>query len=416
MKKVMITMLALLMMGNAYADDSFSVENITLPQNSEAPLAVNYSLGEGSKCSGFTFWIELPEGLSVVHETKTVGEEVRITVPYTLGDCYYETPTFTPNLSEGYLKVACMTANSDPLTKQAGTLATFRITSNGTLTVGNTFKGKLHHATISDEKGGVHDVASVEFTITIGAPVETRTVLDELSTEAPEAATGVDVRVKRTIKAGEWSTICLPFAMSEKQVKAAFGDDVLLGDFTGIESTYDEAEENIIRIMVNFNNATAIEANHPYIIKVVNAVESFTADNVDIAPEEEPSVDKDEYITGSGTKKDPYVSHYNSFVGTYVANTEVPELTLFLNGNMFYYSTGATKMKAFRGYFDFYDVLTDVENAEARISFAMNEDRMTGISNVKHEGEDRYYNLKGMRVEKPGKGLYIVNGKKMVIK
>ena len=65
MKKVMITMLALLMMGNAYADDSFSVEDITLPQNGEAPLAVNYSLGEGSKCSGFAFWIELPEGLSM---------------------------------------------------------------------------------------------------------------------------------------------------------------------------------------------------------------------------------------------------------------------------------------------------------------------------------------------------------------
>jgi hypothetical protein len=47
MKKVMITMLALLMMGNAYAEDSFSVGDITLPQNGEAPLAVNYSLGEG---------------------------------------------------------------------------------------------------------------------------------------------------------------------------------------------------------------------------------------------------------------------------------------------------------------------------------------------------------------------------------
>ena len=300
----------------------------------------------------------------VVHETKTVGEEVRVTVPYTLGDCYYETPTFTPNLSEGYLKVACMTANSDPLTKQSGTLATFRITSDGTLAADQTFTGKLHHATISDEKGGVHDVASVEFTITIGAPIDMRTVLDELSTEAPEAATGVDVRVKRTLVAGVWNTICLPFAMTAEQVTAS----------------------------------------------------EFTVDGVDIEVEEEPSVDKDEYRTGSGTKKDPYVYHNNSFVGTYVADTEVPELALFLNDNKFYYSTGATKMKAFRGYFDFYDVLTEVENAEARISFVIDEDWMTGISDVKREDDSLYYNLKGMRVAKPGKGLYIVNGKKMVIK
>ena len=147
-----------------------------------------------------------------------------------------------------------------------------------------------------------------------------------------------------------------------------------------------------------------------------DAISEFTVDGVDIEVEEEPSVDKDEYRTGSGTKKDPYVYHYNSFVGTYVADTEVPELALFLNDNKFYYSTGATKMKAFRGYFDFYDVLTEVENAEARISFVIDEDWMTGISDVKREDDSLYYNLKGMRVAKPGKGLYIVNGKKMVIK
>ena len=41
------------------------------------------------------------------------------------------------------------------------------------------------------------------------------------------------VRVKRTINANEWSTICLPFAITAEQVKGVFGDDVQLGDFTG---------------------------------------------------------------------------------------------------------------------------------------------------------------------------------------
>lgn len=409
MKKIMITMLALLMMGNAYADDSFSVENITLPQNGEAPLAVNYSLGEGSKCSGFTFWIELPEGLSVVHETKTVGEEVRVTVPYTLGDCYYEIPTFTPNLSEGYLKVACMTANSDPLTKQAGTLATFSITSNGTLTVGSTFTGKLHHATISDEKGGVHDVASVEFTITIGEPVDTRTVLDELSTEAPEAANGVDVRVRRTIKANEWSTICLPFAMTAEQVTAAFGNDVHLGDFTGC--TVDDETENIT---VNFAEVTAIEANHPYIIKVKSLVEEFTVDGVDITSEEEPVIDKDEVTTGSGRNKK---TTYNSFIGNYVYGTLVPDYGLFLANNQFWFSTGETVIKAFRGYFDLATAGAEYDESEAvRIAIAF-EDQTTGVTTLSRiPVATGTYSLSGQRVEKLGKGLYIVNGRKMVIK
>ena len=412
MKKITITMLALLMMGNAYAGDSFSVENITLPQNGEAPLAVNYSLGEGSKCSGFTFWIELPEGLSVVHETKTVGEEVRVTVPYTLGDCYDETPTFTPNLSEGYLKVACMTANSDPLTKQAGTLAIFRITSDGTLTVGNTFKGKLHHATISDEKGGVHDAASVEFTITIGSPVDTRTLLDELSTEAPEAATNVDVRVKRTIAAGVWNTLCLPFAMTKEQVKLAFGDDVQLGDFTGC--TVDDETENIT---VNFTEVTAIAANHPYIIKVKSLVEEFTVDGVDITPEEEPVIDKDEVTTGSGRNKK---TTYNSFIGNYVNGTEVPDFAMFLSENKFWFSTGQTKIKAFRGYFDFVTAGAEYDESEveaARVTIAF-ENTVTGVKDSIRETttNTKWYSLSGQRVQKPGKGIYVRDGKKMVIK
>ena len=53
------------------------------------------------------------------------------------------------------------------------------------------------------------------------------------------------------MKAGEWSTICLPFDMTAEQVQTAFGDDVALGDFTG----YDVAKENnvIVGITINFD-------------------------------------------------------------------------------------------------------------------------------------------------------------------
>lgn len=242
-------------------------------------------------------------------------------------------------------------------------------------------------------------------------------ILDELSTTAPEDATGVNVTVKRTINANEWSTICLPFAMSESQVKAAFGDDVQLKDFDGIESTYDGGD-NVTAINVKFNEVTAIEANRPYIIKVSTAMTSFTTENVNIEVEDEPSVDKDEYRTGSGTKKDPYVYHYNSFVGSYVAETDVPDECLFLSENKFWYSTGLTKMKAFRGYFDFYDVLSEIENASSRVVMKWNDEQPTGISEIKHETQknSQYYDLSGRRVVRPNKGVYIVDGKKTVIK
>ena len=247
-------------------------------------------------------------------------------------------------------------------------------------------------------------------------------VLDENSTTAPEAAEGVNVRVLRTINAGEWSTICLPFAMTGEQTKKAFGDDVQLADFTGCETEYDD-EENVLSMKVNFSEVDVIEANHPYIIKVSQAMTEFIVDGVDIEVEEEPSVDCDEWRTGSGTKKDPYVYHYNSFVGTYVAMTEVPALTLFLSGNQFWYSTGLTKMKAFRGYFDFYDVLTSVEEGDysSRITMNFGDGETTTVQPVAAEQQLRgqaVYDLQGRSLTNGmlKKGLYIDNGKKKIAK
>ena len=245
-------------------------------------------------------------------------------------------------------------------------------------------------------------------------------VLNEESSTAPEAAEGVNVRVLRTIKAGQWSTICLPFAMSESQMKEAFGSDVQLADFEGCVATYDEAEENVLALEVNFSDVTAMDANHPYIIKVAKAVSQFEVANVDISPEEEPSVDKDElkytYMVGKKT----YTGYmYNRFIGTYAAQTEIPENNLFLSGNKFWYSKGQTTSKAFRGYFDFYDILAEVDNADARISMNFPDDGPTGISVVETDNvynKKGTYDMQGRRVKSPAKGLYIMNGKKIIIK
>ena len=77
-------------------------------------------------------------------------------------------------------------------------------------------------------------------------------------------------------------------------------------------------------------------------------------------------------------------------------------------------------MKAFRGYFEFYDVLSDVENASARISFDF-DDKTTGVEslNIDHLPltiDAPMYNLAGQRVNKSYKGIVIQNGVKRVIK
>ena len=238
-------------------------------------------------------------------------------------------------------------------------------------------------------------------------------LLDENATIPPTNVSPANVRVRRTIKAGEWSTIVLPFDMTEAQVKEAFGDDVQIGDFTGADSEFDDAD-NVVGIKVNFNDASAIEANHPYIIKVSQPVEEFTIDGVDIvADEDEAYIEFDNGRTGSRRVV------YSGFYGTYHAGTVLDEFTLFLNSNKFYYSDGTVKMKGYRAYFEFLDVLTEIEEGSGvKIFFGTDEDE-TGISRINNDSRtmDETYDLSGRRIARqPQRGIYIVNGKKVVIK
>ena len=399
MKKILFSIMALLAIaGTSRAQtNAFSVADIELPKNYEAALTVNFQFDAADTYTGYSFYLQLPEELEFVMAEGT-------DVACTKGSCHDESHSVTANLSDGLVKVAGLSLSSKPLKGTSGVLLTFTIKPKAAVTVGQTFTGTIKDILLVPIEGAKQNLAESNFTVTIGADADLRTILDETSTTAPAAATGVDVRVKRTFTANQWNTICLPFAMSEAQCKVAFGDDVQLADFTSWSSEED-GEGDIVAINVGFTPVTAIEANHPYIIKVSSAITSFTADAVNIDPEEEPSVQV-------GKKK----AEKGFLTGTYVANFTVPEDNLFLSGGKFWYSKGLTKMKAFRAYFEFADVLASVEGSSAPVLISFNNET-TGIKNVEQTtGDNKYYNLNGQYVENPGKGLYIQNGKKVIIK
>jgi hypothetical protein len=79
-------------------------------------------------------------------------------------------------------------------------------------------------------------------------------------------------------------------------------------------------------------------------------------------------------------------------------------------------------MKAFRAYFDFVDYLAEAEDASSRI--AMMFDNSTGIRRITNDElqmTNVVYDIQGRRVSEfvirnseLKKGLYIVNGKKII--
>ena len=243
-----------------------------------------------------------------------------------------------------------------------------------------------------------------------GSFIQNIYILDENSDNADvlKQAADVAVQLKRTIKADEWSTICLPFTATGEQVKTAFGDDVQLASFTGWESEED-GNGAIVAINVMFTSVNAdegIAANTPMLIKVSETVTEATFDGVTLEPKEEPMVQVGKKASERGW-----------FYGTY-AKSIVPEENLFLSGNEFWYSTGKTAIKGFRGYFEFRDVLDAYyDDSEVKVHMLFDDDA-TGIETIDHSSLniDHYYNLAGQRVGKGYKGVVIENGKKVIKK
>jgi len=403
MKKTFLILLSvcLFSVGQAMAGNVLTVSNVSVPQGGQATIEIGCEFD--TEYTAFEVQMDLPDGLTLLSD-----DDGKPIVERAFDGSHTMTGSLLP--SNGNYKFTCYSTDEYDLSMPTdGPLLRVTVVADATLSLGTNLTASItacEFTRTADSQG--ENLADVDFTITI---TEFRTILDETSITAPVAEDNANVRVKRTINANEWSTICLPFAMTEAQVKAAFGDDVQLGDFTGYDTA--EAGDEVVSITVNFDIVTSIEANHPYIIKVSDKVTEFTVDGVTIDPEDNPCVS-----FGYNTGKKPVVYHPKDFNGTYVADfdfyNDATSYPLFLSGNKFYYATNNTMhMKAFRAYFDFDDYLSEAAGASSRVTM------FTGISEIGNSKSPngKYYDLQGRSVDSSQlkKGLYIVNGK-MVIK
>jgi hypothetical protein len=214
---------------------------------------------------------------------------------------------------------------------------------------------------------------------------------NEANTNVIEDKLIADVTMSRTIKAG-FNTVVLPFTLTVNQVTTAFG--------TGTEVyNYSEDSDDATRATVNFNKGDgSINANTPVLVKATVASSSQTFEGVQIVAAEEAKV--------VGTNFD--------FVGTYAPIAIIPAGDYFIGNGALYKSTGATSMNAFRAYIT-------ANRSGARIAkFFIDgvEGETTAIEGLEVVGADngKIYNLNGQEVKATKKGLYIQNGKKVVVK
>ena len=391
--------------GGAMAD-GLEVQDVNISQGGEATLEIALE-NPVTPFTAFQFDVELAEGITVATNDK--GEFV-----YEKGERLNEEFSLMlaqPNALVNTYRVLGYYTVTQPIPSTTGAIVKITIKADAALAIGTTHVCKLFAINLTEPDETKHTPDAITFNVKITE--KTYTILDETSTTAPVASGGpVDIKVNRTIQANEWSTLVLPFDMTEAQLKEALGSDVKLAEFVDYEAEYTD-DDVMTGLTVNFkatNLSDGFYANYPYLVKTSKDITEFFV-TATIDPDEEDAVA--EFTNGkTGPKKEVY----GKLIGTYHAGDAIPADGLFLSGNKFWYSTGATIIKAFRAYFMLNEVLSRV--AEAKVRFIVGEDA-TAIEGITPYMEDGvWYTLDGRQLNgKPTeKGVYIVNNKKVIIK
>lgn len=220
--------------------------------------------------------------------------------------------------------------------------------------------------------------------------------LDETSESYSAPSIGAEVHLKRTFSAGSWNSLCVPFAISEAEVKAQFGNDAKVAAFTGATAT-----------TLQFSSCTGIEGGKPYLVYIPEGATQteFTFKGV-TAFASQPT---DVVQHGSANEK-------TTFHGYFYKST-APKGSYVLRKNLVYHLVSDMAIKGFRA------VLIDGTATQRVFTQWSLDGTTTGIGNIDANVIQRFnvYNTNGQMVRHAATslddlphGVYIVNGKKVI--
>ncbi|MGM9701348.1 MAG: hypothetical protein ACI3YX_07935, partial [Prevotella sp.] len=271
--------------------------------------------------------------------------------------------------------------------------------------------------------------------------------------------------LQRNLKSNQWNSLVLPITMTAANVRTAFGQQTILSEFVGV----DENNDYLINFKkVDLDNASnQLQAGKLYIIKPVGdmdklANKTYTFDRIDNTKSKTTdgkTVEGTTSITVTASDDNPIIrvrnvafESFNAedglqqnavnvgealeslyFKGSYIQKTEtglIPAGSFVLgasDGKWYHTTKAIDTIKGFRAWLDTSDLS---EATLAKLSFSFNgvqDGGVTAIDGVEiskpatpfsqnvYDLNGRIVNTKG-NVDGLAKGIYIVNGKKVVIK
>lgn len=269
-----------------------------------------------------------------------------------------------------------------------------------------------------------------------------------------------EVYLHRTMNLGTWNSLVLPINLNVGQVMRIFGNQVRVSEFKG--ACDKDHPQRIIFEPIKANqtdpDAIAIEAGKLYLVKPTadggmlkdQEVQTFNKDGYNISVKDyyhivgvtfkkKSDIADDAYsgrVRGDTGSEEFDTKQQVQFVGTYVKcfdTNNIPANSYVLNGNnvggtagLWYYRTVTTNTKGFRGWLQSANDLPS-KGFEYEIEGVVDQVNgdVTAIEGIEaaqqHSGN--IYNLNGQLVRQGAtsteglpSGLYIVGGKKVVVK
>ena len=221
-------------------------------------------------------------------------------------------------------------------------------------------------------------------------PAQTYDVNEDAAWDNTQSGAG-DVTLTRTIKAGI-NTLVLPFSMTQAEVETNFGT----GAKVYVVNSYDASKGNI-----SFTEKSGISANEPCLLKATKAGTSYNL--------------ADRTIVAAGSAS-PVLNGTNvSMTGSYAASSYIPKDSYVVSGGNLYLVDNANtvSMKNTRAYLS----VTN-PTLTRTLTMTFGDEETTGIATLKDDELEietgTVYDLSGRKVKNPAKGLYIINGKKIV--
>lgn len=224
--------------------------------------------------------------------------------------------------------------------------------------------------------------------------------LDEASEgyTRPALAEGASatVRLKRNFTLNSWNSLCLPFSIDADQIQSQWGEGTKVAEYTGCtEST------------MKFTSVDRIEAGKPYLVYPTKA----HADGNDYY----------EFTNVTSFENNPtHVSWSPVTYKGYFYKTTAPKGAYVLRKNVVYHLQSDMTMKGFRAYF-----AEEAGNQAKIANWTLDGGEATGIDEVVVDTDHPadIYQLDGRlargnaaSLHGLSKGVYIVNGKKIIVK